>query len=519
LALHRERAGTPSGCGGGNWTRVTATHYLTCANATQPENPLGGLIFARVTVAGGNITALANFDTRGPLPGILLATNFPGADLGAQVNAAVATCPQFRTQPAASNGRGACTILIPPGTYTTSTEILINQSLVSIWAYGATIQTSGAISGLRVQDIGFGGAVAVYGLKIDHRANGAAVAGVRVSNTQSVLLKHITVHAGNGTSGTYAGILLQQSVAADGATGAILTQIEQPIIAGVAGSDVQNGILIEGASNGTTIIGGELGNCVNCLHLRNQSGAAIDPPNATLITGTSFEIYTTGILLTGGAAGNIAGVRIVGNRFENGTTVFSITGITSQPSVAPFLGFNYLVSNAGTYLNNPNNIIVQKFDMMDTPNIGAVDLATQGGFIFRASGSGDYAVTAVPLGGNRGLRVQNSSGGNVAELAWISGTRGYLAASTAAAELELRGIRGLSGTLTGSANLRGSQTLDGTTPTTVTLPNAEPDGAYFVFVTCGANETSVWVTAKTATDFVINSSGAHTAVCDWLLVR
>lgn len=60
LAIHRSTSGTPSGCGAGNWTRVTATHYLTCANATQPVDPTGGTVVTRVTVAVGNITALQN---------------------------------------------------------------------------------------------------------------------------------------------------------------------------------------------------------------------------------------------------------------------------------------------------------------------------------------------------------------------------------------------------------------------------------------------------------------------------
>jgi hypothetical protein len=58
LALHLNTTDTPSGCGGGNWTRVIGAHYLTCASTTEPADPFGGTLVQRVTVAGGVITAV-----------------------------------------------------------------------------------------------------------------------------------------------------------------------------------------------------------------------------------------------------------------------------------------------------------------------------------------------------------------------------------------------------------------------------------------------------------------------------
>jgi len=64
LALHRNTTDTPSGCGAGNWVRVAGTHYLTCANATQPGDPAGGIVFEQVTVAAGVITAVTEISLR-----------------------------------------------------------------------------------------------------------------------------------------------------------------------------------------------------------------------------------------------------------------------------------------------------------------------------------------------------------------------------------------------------------------------------------------------------------------------
>ena len=64
LAIHRDRATAVSG-----WTRVLASHYLFRQSATQPADPAGGLVFAKVTVAGGIITAIDDIRRTNPLSG------------------------------------------------------------------------------------------------------------------------------------------------------------------------------------------------------------------------------------------------------------------------------------------------------------------------------------------------------------------------------------------------------------------------------------------------------------------
>ena len=53
LAIHHDTSTTVAG-----WSRVAGSHYLLRASATPPAEPVGGLILASVTVAGGVITAI-----------------------------------------------------------------------------------------------------------------------------------------------------------------------------------------------------------------------------------------------------------------------------------------------------------------------------------------------------------------------------------------------------------------------------------------------------------------------------
>lgn len=60
LAIHRDTRSSVS-----NWTRQRGTHYLWRQVTNKPAHPTGGLVFAKITVAGGVITAVA--DHRLPL--------------------------------------------------------------------------------------------------------------------------------------------------------------------------------------------------------------------------------------------------------------------------------------------------------------------------------------------------------------------------------------------------------------------------------------------------------------------
>jgi len=56
LALHKDTTTTVA-----SWTRRAGSHYLFRQVTAQPANPTGALVFAKVTVAGGVITAIQDF--------------------------------------------------------------------------------------------------------------------------------------------------------------------------------------------------------------------------------------------------------------------------------------------------------------------------------------------------------------------------------------------------------------------------------------------------------------------------
>lgn len=138
LALHRNLSDTVSGCGGGNWVRVSGTHYLTCANATQPAQPTGGTFFARVTVVAGSINAV--FDLRRLIPqeiwhpfDVRLFGAIPndGLDDSAAFQAAVnAANEEFGGAiETTRNIRGLVEIFVPAGTFDLDSMVTMTVSL------------------------------------------------------------------------------------------------------------------------------------------------------------------------------------------------------------------------------------------------------------------------------------------------------------------------------------------------------------------------------------------------------
>lgn len=117
LALHRNLGDTPSGCGAGNWVRAAGTHYLTCANATRPADPTGGIVFRKVTVAAGVITTSTPLCVYTPLRPLLATVDVRacGAVVDGSTNDtnALVAAEQHVHNVSASNVGG--TILIPEG--------------------------------------------------------------------------------------------------------------------------------------------------------------------------------------------------------------------------------------------------------------------------------------------------------------------------------------------------------------------------------------------------------------------
>ncbi len=316
-------------------------------------------------------------------------------------------------------------VIFPPGSYMVgTTPVMTSPSAWEIWGYGAEIKTTGAISALKIASGVQHYRKAIRGLHINHRNNNDATFGIELIGTSCVSLYDVSVRA-NTSNAAYAAFHVANTTASDPDTGSFWNSFHNCRCREEDSADPNNipiGILIEGSSNATSVLGGALSNTTTGIRIRNQGGEAL-VPNAVLINGVSFEAYTTGIHVSGLAASNISGLRCVNNRFENGTTVFSFTVITQQPATGPFLAGNYLISNAGTYLNNPENLHINIFDFSVTPDTGQVaQLRSHDGLkVIVNSGSSAHAMMAQAGANGFGFQLLDNTGGEAGTWAQASG--------------------------------------------------------------------------------------------------
>jgi len=471
---------------------------------------------SRTIICVGTETCV-KFAGGGHVPEISTAWWYDGSDFGIGFNAA------FGSIPTGVADFGAV-VTTPPGVYTATTEPFIPATSVPLEyrAYGVVLKSSGAISGLKIGGGSVAGPRVVRGLKISHRGNSTALFGINIEGGWNVRLKDILIEA-HGVSATYAGVRVANTVASDPNTGSFWTRIENLWVRKQSGGDpgdVTIGVLLEGNANATTIMGGGMNTCVTCILIRNQSGET-SIPNAVVIDSVAFENYTTAIHMTGATGSNIAGLRVVNNRFENGTTVFSLTTVTTIPSVVPFFMGNYMVSNAGTYVNNPIGHPLTLLDFHTTPNIGAPIFSR--GVIFKGQNGADQPIIAVPAGGGRGIHLREATGvTDVLALTWTGTANGanMYANTGGVANLNMRGVKGINGggTSIDSKNLRGSCTF-AAAATCVRTIATEVDNAYFIALG-GRSPETFYVSSKSTTQFVITSSNVSSvAVVDWIMIR
>jgi hypothetical protein len=250
------------------------------------------------------------FSTNG---GVVTTEEFDGADLGERFNKAVAALLP-----------GGGMIIIPPGEYTTATELFVQvgQQPIAVFAYGAVIRTIGAISAITITSMGpnpqittdtdFPAGCSIYGLKIDHRGVSdkmptEALYGFNIERGWNVRLYDPSVVAW-WVSPTYAAIRVGSLDPCDGDAGSLWTKIINPWVQSPdSGTPITYGIIVEGASNATSILGGGIRNVLTGVAVRNQKGACSPEkqealkaiPNAVLVDGVAFEGYETAIEISG----------------------------------------------------------------------------------------------------------------------------------------------------------------------------------------------------------------------------
>jgi hypothetical protein len=84
--------------------------------------------------------------------------------------------------------------------------------------------------------------------------------------------------------------------------------------------------------------------------------------------------------------------------------------------------------------------------------------------------------------------------------------------------LTIKGCQGIAARDISAQNLAGGDGFAASTTKVVTLPNPETDGNYLIFLMPQANQ-KLWITARTATDFTVESDVSSSNSFGWLLIR
>lgn len=462
-----------------------------------------------------------------PADGVLSTAIVPGSlsvqDYGARGDGTTDDSTAINLALAAIASRGG-TLVFPPGTYLCQSQLVLtktgNYPRACIYGYGAEITTSGAISGLRLERGITWAGISVHGLTINHRGNANATYGFELARTWDCKLYDCTV-IGHGTQSSYAAYICRNSDPADPDTGCFWTSFincKTRRQGSGDGTRMARGIKLQGAANATNILSCNLGDVTTSIEIKPELGQTY-APNGVAIMGCHLESYVTAIVadnLEAGTAGPV-GLRIINNRFENGTTLFDWCATsTTQPAVPPYLAGNHMVSNAGTYIVNPNSIYYNSLDINITPSVNP---AIKADLLIEGKAGSSWPLTLKPVGGSRGLLITESGGAQAGQFTWTGTGAEVELRSEAASDLYISGVQGISNTLTRAQNLRGSKTFDTSAAAAVTFSVAETNTSYFIALSGSANET-FFVTNKGTGGFTLNSSNANsTATVDWHLIR
>lgn len=415
-------------------------------------------------------------------------------------------------------------MVIPPAntTYLVSTQLTVTAydfGRINISAYGAEITTSGAISGIKLTGSSVSGGISIFGLKINQRGDSDATFGFELKGTWNAKLRDCIVEA-HGVSATYAAYSLEQIDSTDAGTGCFWTLLDGCWCRKRSGGDVGNityGLQIKGACNATTVRSCTFNTVITGIHHTIHSAQTV-VANALLIDDAKFEGYTTAYHLEGATTSNIAGPKIINSRFETGTTVFSMTTTTTQPSVPIFFAGNYLVSDAGTYLNNPEDLYYTSYDVSITPALNNIAPHIVGPLSVRALSAADHPVKARTQGGSRGIILANATDATCLSFLWDGAGTSTQINGVSAGDIRMRTVGGISQTTAHAENLRGSVTLSSGSAGVV-FGTAEPNNSYFITLAGSVNETFSWSAKATGGFTITSSNGSSTAVVDWILIR
>jgi hypothetical protein len=432
-------------------------------------------------------------------------------------------------------------LYFPPGKYLFQSQVTINRTYASsggnfvgernliISGYGAEIRTTGAITAFDVR----GGWLPnhnclIEGFTIYHRDNSQAVGGIRMIGAGLVTCREVSVVVSSLLPAGYGAFMFENVTPADPDTGCFWCLIDQCSIRPWSGSEgfCDYGVKIVGAANALTLRNNTFSGSDVHVIIAPHVGQTYTA-NSVNIDGNFFEgpVTSKGIRLTGAAVTyHISGARITNNRFEAIDTAVLLDGTGTTVQLPTYMSGNYADTSVTTYISNSLNIpmIVLDFDVVGAA-MGPAKMVNQQGVVVENQNSSFHPLTLKAPNLNRGLQLQTEVGLVLGSLrrSNVAGGSGMQLAGSYTPDyrpLTLVGCQGIAARDTSANNLAGTATFSAATTVAVTLPVAEPDANYLIFISSPANRTH-WITSQTASGFTINASASNSDTVGWLLIR
>jgi hypothetical protein len=414
-------------------------------------------------------------------------------------------------------------------TYAPSGGNFVGERNLIISGYGAEIRTTGAISAFDVK----GGWLPnhnclIEGFTIYHRGNTTAVAGIRMIGAGLVTCREVSVAVSSSLPAGYAAFSMENSDPTDVDTGCFWNVIEQCSVRPWAGAEgfCDYGVKLMGSSNATTLRCNTFSGSNTHVILMAHPGQAF-MPNSVNIDGNFFEgpITSTAIsLVSSSTPYHVTGTRITNNRFESLNIAVSLTGTGTTVQLPTYMSANYADTSVTTYIVNASNIPLVMLDFVEVgAPMGPAKTYNQEGVVIENSNSSFNPLTLKSPNLNRGLEIQTAAGSVLGGLKYSNAAGGnglQLAGSYSPnyRPLTIKGCQGIAARDTSANNLAGTSAFSAATTKTVNLPLAETDANYLIFLMPQADQ-KLWISARTATDFTVQSDVSSSNSFGWLLIR
>jgi hypothetical protein len=431
-------------------------------------------------------------------------------------------------------------LYFPKGVYLFGSQVTINRTYAPdgsnfvgernliVSGYGAEIRTTGAITAFNVR----GGwapnlTCLIEGFTIYHRGNTTAVGGIRLIGAGLCTCRDITVVVSSLLPVGYAAFSCENLDPANDDTGCFWNYFDNCAIRPWAGAEgnCTYGLKLMGPANATTVRNIKFGGSDTHVILMAHPGYT-SAPNAVNIDGNFFEgpVTSTAIsLVSSSSPYHVSGTRITNNRFESLNTAVSLTGLGSTVQLPTYMSGNYADTAVTNYIVNASNIPIVMLDasLVGAP-MGPMITHNQQGVVLRNDDGSFDSLTLRTPSLNRGVVLQTYDGTDVGSWRYRNamGGSGTLIGGTYSTyrPFGIVACQGISIRDTPANNLAGVASFVASTTVNVTLPVAEVNANYSVFLENIGNRT-LWVTSKTTTGFTINASASSSDSAAWLLIR